>query len=113
MEHPLAPRASPPHPPPFKPATPSAPAPLTCQVSIYDVLLLLLLHLCEAPAHLFDDAVQAEVRQATRQRLRELVWRDLEQGCTWAHLSSVARPTGSDDSHWARSRHHVTLLIAR
>ena len=51
------------------------------------------------------------VRRA-EQRLRELLWRDLEQGCTWAHLASQSR-TASDDSHWTGRRAHVFSLVAR
>ena len=63
----------------------------------------------------------------TSQRLKELLWRDLEQGCTWAHLSSVtvAAEGGTDgavggmgdraaqdNSHWAARRSHVFGVVA-
>ena len=64
------------------------------------------------------------MRVATSQRLKELLWRDLEQGCAWAHLASVS-PSGASrgaagddgtsalaDSHWAARRLHVFGIVA-
>ena len=48
-----------------------------------------------------------------RQRLRELLWRDLEQGCTWAHLASNAAAIANDDGHWRGRRAHVFALLVR
>ncbi|KAL1521639.1 hypothetical protein AB1Y20_021296 [Prymnesium parvum] len=57
----------------------------------------------------------AAMVKAVQQRLRELLWRDLEQGCTWAHLSSIqeGQTKSTDDSHWEARRDHVHSLIAR
>ena len=84
------------------------------EVSLYDVLLQLLLALVQAPAGTFSPEDTEKVRVATRQRLRELIWRDLEQGCQWAHLSSEReRAAQSAEAHWQNRRDHIFgLLVA-
>ena len=81
-------------------------------------------------------AAAAQSVRAAPQRLRELLWRDLEHGCAFAHLASTQRHgaaaaastpsavtsaaaaaaaassgTVSDDSHWASRRSHVFALL--
>ena len=88
---------------------------MEAELSVFDVLLQLLLHLAQAPAAaLGDEETAKKVHTALQQRLRELLWRDLEQGCTWAHLSSEQDRlrTASDDSHWRVRRAHVCTLVA-
>ena len=82
-------------------------------LSVFDVLLELLLHLAQVPQDTLPAADTQKVKGTTAQRLRELLWRDLEQGCTWAHLSSTdgRRSGGDDDSFWRQRRSHVFALI--
>ena len=80
--------------PAFVPAPPPPKAPealdalMVQPMSVFDVLLELLLLLVSAREATLGLPQAAKARAATAQRLREILWRDLEQGCTWAHLPS-------------------------
>ena len=89
---------------------------LSAPLSVFDILLELLLLLAAAREACLGQPHAGKARAATSQRLREVLWRDLEQGCTWAHLSSVQEahkqgPNMSDDQHWHARRAHVFNLI--
>ena len=104
------------------PAAPSAHATATAAaafseappLSVFDVLLRLLLLLAEAPPGTMtapgDEAGRDRMRVMVSQRLRELLWRDSQQGCRWAHLSSGGGD--DDDSHWDVRRGHVFRVLA-
>ncbi|EOD31745.1 hypothetical protein EMIHUDRAFT_231361 [Emiliania huxleyi CCMP1516] len=49
---------------------------------------------------------------AARQRLRELLWRDLEQGSAWAMLASHERAGAADESWPGRRKHVLHLLVS-
>ena len=44
--------------------------------------------------------------------LSQLLWRDLEQGCTFSHLESQSARPANDDTHWRAHRDHVLDLIS-
>ena len=97
-----------------EPANASRDAIVTEPESVFDVLLELLLHLAQIPNGILPESQMANVRTATEQRLRELLWRDLEQGHNWQHLSSSSGGGGgggSNDSHWKQRRPHVFGLV--
>ena len=92
------------------------PSPLAPPQSTFGILLDLLIFLGGASEVCLWEGQVGQLRSTTSQRLRELLWRDLEQGCTWAHLSSevgqhlhVQGP--SDEQHWQHGRNRVLELI--
>jgi len=108
--------------PAFIPAPPPHKAPealdalMVQPMSVFDVLLELLLLLVSARAATLGQPQAAKARAATAQRLREILWRDLEQGCTWAHLPSqqavqALTSQKSDDQVWQARRAHVFELV--
>ena len=78
------------------------------KLSVFDLLLRLLLYLIHAPTSTLPSEEADQIRTMVSQRLRELLWRDSQQGCKWAQLSSSA----DDDSHWARRQKHVFRVLA-
>lgn len=60
------------------------------------------------------ESTRTHTRMCIHIRTHARVRKYIHQGCTWAHLSSVARAgTGTDEIHWVGRRNHVFSLIVR
>jgi hypothetical protein len=94
--------------------------------SLHSGMLAHLLMLVHLPPGLRLSPAGAAAVSGARQRIRELLWRDLEQGSAWAQLqASEARDTGggraeardtgggrAGEAVWAARRPHVLFLVA-
>lgn len=87
--------------------------------SLHSGLLAHLLLLLQVPPGLELTPAGAAAVGGARQRVRELLWRDLEQGSAWAQLQATEGREGGRDTAggggeavWAARRGHVLNVVA-